>query len=389
VSKKLGQTLIDRGAITADELECALRNQLMLGGHLGTCLLELGLIDEEILGTTLAETLRVSYARPQDLLRAEEIAVRSLSKHLVEEYEAVPFRRSGKSLDVAMINPRDLPAIDALAFASTCKIVPWVAPEIRIFEAMERLYDIPRRMRYIVISRALTPTGAAIARDVNRQNSESKPASQPEPNPRSTYSDQGAEYGYGRSWIEIADELAAKSVPHGDAPGNDVNSLASQLCRVNDKDEIAHAVLAHALKTMKRAMLFAVKGDDLALWDSAGFDAKLDAAAFGTIGIRSLAILDHLLGHDHYRGPLGDSAEHREIYTRLNVPAPVNILLVPIHINDRLVALFLGDGGPEGQDLGDAREGLRLARMLGLALNVVIFKKKIRSLGSLAGHSPS
>lgn len=189
--------------------------------------------------------------------------------------------------------------------------------------------------------------------------------------------------------MEIADELAARIAPSGDAHGQDVNSLASQLCRVNDKDEIAHAVLAHALKTMKRAMLFAVKGDDLALWDSAGFEAKLDPAAFGTIGIRSFAILDHVLGQDHYRGPLGDSQEHREIYARLGVPAPVNILVVPVHINDRLVALFLADGGPEGQTLGDARDGLRLARMLGLALNLVLFKKKIRSLGSLAGHSPS
>ena len=387
MSKKLGQTLIDRGVITADDLECALRNQLMLGGHLGTCLLELRLIEEEILGTTLAEILRVSYARPQDLFRADELAARSLSKQLVEEYEAVPFRRSGKSLDVAMINPRDVPAIEALAFASAGKIVPWVAPEIRIFEAMERLYDIPRSMRYIVIGRSLPHTGAATAREVNRQKTGSDPAPQPVPDPLPTAADQGVEYGYGRSWVEIADELAAKSVPSADV-GGDVNSLASQLCGANGKDEVARAVLAHALKTMKRAMLFAVKGDDLALWDSAGFDAKLDPAALGTIGIRSLAILDHLLGHDHYRGPLGDSPEHREIYTRLEVEAPVNILLVPIHLNDRLVALFLGDGGPEGEPLGDAREGLRLARMLGLALNVVIFKKKIRKLGSHAGHAP-
>lgn len=385
----LGQTLIDRGAITTDQLETALRNQLMLGGHLGTCLLELGFVDERLLGDALAQSMRAPYASPDVLRRPAGVAIRTLSSPIVEECQAVPFRKTDKVLDVAMINPRDLPAIDALSFASKCKIVPWVAPEIRVFEAMERFYGIPRRTRYIVISRSLDPTGTAIARDAKR------PPAGPSPDPtfeldsRSAFAEHDAEYGYGRSWVEIADELAAKSGSPDDAHGRDVNSLASQLCRVNDKNEIAQAVLAHALKTMKRAMLFAVKGDDLALWHSAGFEAKLDPAAFGTAGIRSLAILDHLLGHDHYRGPLGDSPEHREIYTRLNVPAPVNILLVPVHINDRLVALFIADGGPEGQTLGAAREGLRLARMLGLALNVVIFKKKIRSLGSLAGHSPS
>jgi hypothetical protein len=33
--------------------------------------------------------------------------------------------------------------------------------------------------------------------------------------------------------------------------------------------------------------------------------------------------------------------------------------------------------------VGEPREGLRLARLLGLALNLVILKKKIRNLGSL------
>jgi hypothetical protein len=386
VSKKLGQILIERGVITAGGLEMALRNQLMLGGHLGTCLLELGIVDEETLGKTLAETLKVPYASSEVLLRVDELAVRSLARNVVEEYHAVPFRRSGKGLDVAMIDPRDLPAIDALAFASECKVVPWVSPEIRIFEAMERFYDIPRRMRYIVISRALTPLGAAAARDATRVERSADPAAGPA-HQETAPAEFGAQYGYGRSWIEVAEELAAKGGAPHPPHDHDAADLASQLCRANHKDEIAQVVLAHALKSMKRAMLFSVKGSDIALWGSAGFDTPLDPGAFGTVGLRGLAMLDHLLGQDHYHGPLADSAAHREIYTRLNVPAPVDVLLVPIHINDRLVALFVGDGGSEGRVEGDPREGLRLARMLGLALNVIIFKRKIRNLGAFAGHA--
>ena len=302
----------------------------------------------------------------------------------------MPFRWTDKVLDVAMINPRDLLVIDALSFASGCKIVPWVAPEVRIFEAMERLYDIPRRMRYIVIGRSLTPLAAAGARDAEKQERTPEPDPSPSPDARravAPVSDHGAEYGYGRSWVEVAEELAAKnstfdaSADHG--AGGD---LASQLCLANDKDEIARAVLQHAQRTMKRAVLFVVRGEELTLWQGAGFETGLDPSHFGAIGIRGLALLDHLLGHDHYHGPLGDSEAHREIYTRLEVPAPVEILLVPVHVNDRLVALFLGDGGPEGRVEGDPREGLRLVRMLGLALNLIIVKKKIRNLESFAGQ---
>lgn len=159
MAQRLGQVLIDRGLITASQLELALRNQLSLGGHLGTSLLELGLVDEEDLGDVLADTLRVPYARPKMFRRVPGAVVRALPERVVAEYRAVPFREHDKTLDVAMINPRDLPAIDALTFASGCRISPWVSPEVRILEAMEKLYDIPREIRYIVIGRSLGPGG--------------------------------------------------------------------------------------------------------------------------------------------------------------------------------------------------------------------------------------
>ena len=74
MSKKLGQILIDRTAITDDQLETALRNQLMLGGHLGTCLLELGLVDEKKLGDALVAAIRVPYADPEFFRRIHPIA---------------------------------------------------------------------------------------------------------------------------------------------------------------------------------------------------------------------------------------------------------------------------------------------------------------------------
>jgi hypothetical protein len=393
VSKKLGEILIDRGAITAAELETALRNQLMLGGHLGTCLLELGFVDEQKLGDALATAMRVPYANPEVFCGVHHAALQSLPKRIVEEYQAVPFRRKDRVLDVAMINPRDLSVLDALSFASECRIAPWVAPEVRIFEAMEQLYDIPRRLRYIVMSRLVTPLSAAVARDAERQERTTEPEPSPAPEAHgaaSDASDHGVEYGVGRSWIEVAEEMAARN-PSLDASAERGvgDHLASQLCLADDKDAIARAVLEHALRTMKRAVLFVVRDEQVTLWKGAGFEAELDPSDFGAVGVRGLALLDHLLGNDHYHGPLGDSEAHREIYTRLDVPPPVEILIVPIHVNDRLVALFLGDGGPAGRVEGDPREGLRLARMLGLALNMIILKKKIRNLESFGAHSSS
>jgi len=390
MSRKLGEILIDHGAINAEQLEAALRNQLMLGGHLGTSFLELNLVDEASLGRALAEATGVPFAAPEFLHKVNPGVLQSIPKRTVEEYQAVPFRRSERLLEVAMINPRDLQAIDALAFASGCKIVPWVAPEARVFEAMERLYGLPRRTRYIMLSKSLNPLAAADTRDAEPHESkpDATPASSLEPSaPPLCGTELGVEYGYGRSWVEVAEELAGKNPFLGVTDDGAEGDLGTLLCNAEDKDAIARAVLRQALHTMKRAVLFVVQGDELTLWQGAGFATELNPAEFGAIEIRDVALLEQLLGLDHYHGPIGSSHAHREIYDRLGVPTPAEILLVPIHVNDRLVALFLGDGGPEGLVVGDSREGLRLARLVGLALNLVILKKKLRHLGSLTAQA--
>src|SRR5262245_43045439 len=54
---KLGEVLVHRGVITEQQLKKALDAQLIFGAHLGTCLIELGFIEEDTLGTILSEIL--------------------------------------------------------------------------------------------------------------------------------------------------------------------------------------------------------------------------------------------------------------------------------------------------------------------------------------------
>jgi hypothetical protein len=46
------------------------------------------------------------------------------------------------------------------------------------------------------------------------------------------------------------------------------------------------------------------------------------------------------------------------------------------------MAIFLGDGGPQGRVDAGPRDMRWVARMLGLALDILIVKKTVRNLGS-------
>jgi len=148
---RLGEFLIQKGVITKEQLEQALRAQLIFGGHLGTCLMEMGLVDEQLLGESLAAIFRVRYAPPGLFTDVPRSVIETMTQRLVEKYHAVPFERTNRMLHLAMIDPKNLPALDEISFATACKIEPWVAPEARIFQVMERYYDIPRRQRYIAV----------------------------------------------------------------------------------------------------------------------------------------------------------------------------------------------------------------------------------------------
>jgi hypothetical protein len=157
---KLGEFFVKKGLINPKQLEEALRGQLIFGGHLGTCLIEMGYIDEHTLGKTLAEMFGVDYAPPHFLNDIPKSVIELLPRRLAEKLHAVPFERKDKSLHVAMIDPKNLPALDELAFATGHRINPWVSPEARIFQVLERYYEVPRRQRYISVCQDMDRPGA-------------------------------------------------------------------------------------------------------------------------------------------------------------------------------------------------------------------------------------
>ena len=393
--KRIGELLVERGLLTPLELERALKAQLIFGGHLGTCLIELGFVDERTFGQALADLHSLRYADPDLLNGIAPEVIERFPHEMAEKYRAVPIGGVEKTLELAVVDPRSL---DGLSKRMGCKILPSVAPEFRIAEALETYYGIPRSARCVRLCDRLL-RDAKFPRPT-RSESELTAASMTPlaeiGGKTATPEELGAEFGYGKSWRDLADDLfrfeerddhdaeveeeeqtedAAPTAQPPPSPG----TVYERMSRAEDRDDLARIVLGFAAANMERAMLFSVKADTAAPWDWIGVDLPRVQARSLRFPVTGASVFSLMLGDGVYRGPVPGEPHHRFVYEALSIDVPREILLLPVYLNDRLVAIFHGDGGFTGRIRGETESYVVLLRRLGLALSMLVLKQKIRA----------
>ena len=366
---RLGQLLIADGIIGGNQLQEALDAQLTHGGHLGTCLIELGYLSEERLGEELALASGVPCAPAAAFLEIPRFVLDALPQNMVQKHSAIPIGLEDKILDVALIDPKSRQALEELRNVSGCAIRSWIAPEVRIFQAMERYYDVPRRIRYVTLSRTLDRGRPASERTpamdfgrlAGRRAVESRSSAGP-----ATMVPEAA---------STADRIAAARA--GLDPLVDISDL---LCEATTDDQIADLVLDAMSGDVRRRVLFRVRGGNANVWRAAGVEVDPDAGADGGFPILSEPIFGLLNGDAYYAGPLPSDPIHLGFYRKLGIATPKQIVLVPVHLDDQLIAMFYGDCGRTGTIGADIEQLRRLLAKAALAINVVQTEQRIHAI---------
>ena len=128
---RIGDLLVEAGAITEEQLQEALAKQKEEGGMLGNVIMDLGFISRELLITVLTAQLGIDYCEIQSV-KIDEDVVDLVSKDLVQKYKVMPIGFSEDNpniLQVAMADPLDLMAIDDISIASGYQIEPLISFE--------------------------------------------------------------------------------------------------------------------------------------------------------------------------------------------------------------------------------------------------------------------
>src|SRR5512139_3309844 len=137
---RLGDLLVSSGLITPAQLEKALQDQKVSGTKLGSALVKLGYMSEKNLVSFLSRHYGVP-AIDLNEIQIDPEAMKMIPADVIFKYQAIPIKRVGATLRVAMSDPSNILAIDDIKFLAGCHVEVFVSTESAIKTAIDRFYD--------------------------------------------------------------------------------------------------------------------------------------------------------------------------------------------------------------------------------------------------------
>ncbi len=139
MSAKLGEILVRENLITSQQLREALDYQSANGGRLGSCLVRLGVVSDDVITAVLSR----QYGVPSinlELFQIEPGVIKLISHDVALKYSVLPISKVGATLTLAMADPTNVFAMDDIKFMTGFNVEPVIAAEGSIQHAIAKYY---------------------------------------------------------------------------------------------------------------------------------------------------------------------------------------------------------------------------------------------------------
>jgi general secretion pathway protein E len=136
---KLGEMLLERQLVTAEDLQRALELQKERGEKIGKILIDAGYCSARDVMAVLAEQLRVPLATiegPPPVSPETE----KLSPRFLRQFRCIPIALQDSSVTVAMADPLDFETLSAIRTFTGLRVDPVLSSEQEILDAVDRYY---------------------------------------------------------------------------------------------------------------------------------------------------------------------------------------------------------------------------------------------------------
>jgi len=414
---RLGDLLVESKLVSEEQRHRAVLRQGRLRGRFGTALLEEE-VSEDVVAHGLAVQNRVPPASPEAFEAIRSDVLRLVPGRVAQRLHAVPFRREGRVLSVAMRDPGDLPALDELAALTGFRIAPHAALEVLLYALLYRFYAADVEPRYLTAAAFLRevaprpkedpdePTQPKLTRVKSRPELRAVPPPPPEilsPYPQrirrmdegDPWTAEGAPLAASASAVrrrtepeifddplEVLDPLPeSMEFPERPEPSPEAAAeerLLSRLSASRHREDVAEAILDDALRYVRRAALFIAQPDHVTGWAA----KPAPAGSFSRFRLPDIepsvfATLRNTEGF--YVGPQPDLPGTAATLEALGSDGRGLLAVVPVNLKGKTVVFLYGEAG-EGSRPPSVPALKRLAAMAATGLEIVLLKNRLTRL---------
>jgi hypothetical protein len=383
---KVADYLLEHGWVTRDQVVEARRTQGFFGGQVISHLLKLGYVSESVLGEAMTEVTGVPYASWEHLRAIPPNALQAMPDRLAERFRACPIRLEDGHLRVAMLNPKDATAIREIQAATGYVVEPWIATEPRLYQALERWY----RLRFegtkgiSLVGKPRPPAAARSTKDPADDEPTSTGIDEVGLDGRPLDAEVSFDEYMHRPGELISDREAPPPPPAPDSEAGRTiawGALDEALSSARDRNDIAEALFAFSAGRASRTGLFAIGKE--AIRGVAGRGRAFEGAEFRAVSVPlgSGTVFDTALqSRDFYFGVVPGLPSNRDLFTALGGRLPSSVMILPIVVKERTVALLYLDGDDGPLPRPDIPLMRRVAAKTSLAFELVLLRNKLRDL---------
>ncbi len=373
--RRLGEILLERGAIAVAELHTGLEACRRSGGRLGTHLLRYGFVDEHTLLEALSEQFGVPSVGGRVIEHAPPEVRRAIPLEVLQRAQAAPFERSAARLRVAMINPRDPAAVDELNQHSPLPVEVYVGIETAIAGVLRELEEGGAAFSVATAEPSRAPGEA------------SGPAgweelwTMPQLSPDDLLGLRPAARA-GSETLCVATFPGLSRVVDGEAADAeevvDEGVFVRRLQRAEHRDDIGEVLLRYVVGFLHRLALFTVHKGQVAGWLARGQSVVVDDVQTFAADVTSPSVFrDVIESGRRHSGALLPSAVNQQLVEVLGEPAATQLLVAPVQVKGRTVACLVGDVPGEEVLAVPEHEILGAVRRAGIAFEMLIMRHKI------------
>jgi hypothetical protein len=365
---KLGELLLKEKLITPEQLDEALKTQMIFGIRLGSSLVELGFITDEQLCEFLSRKLGVPAAGWRDMSSVSPEVLALVPAELAGKYRVVPFRVDGKKLSLAMADPTDFKAIDEVAFVTGCRILPHIVPDVRITSSLSKYYQIRGEVRYVRIEGELAhDRGAAPFEESVKKVEEIEI-------PMMTDSGELLNIGIPTEFEGFAnlpgyeDELVESY---------SVDRLSIEFASAKNRDQIASVFIKYLGQEFTVGALFIIRNNMAVGWRGIAGGKRIEELESLSILLSKPSVMRDVIENRQFSmGTLIQTPENVQIQRILGVGSGTPLLVLPVVMLKKVVAVVVVSA--EMDALGKRLMELqKLVYKASLAFEMLIIKNKI------------